>query len=240
MLANQHAHSCREAMIALEGKTVYGVNGQIYPCVPGSVFMFDPGMPHDQGYPSWSPATTHLWLFFMQNKAMARLMIVHQGRMHIRGNIHCLLDLKDTALWQQNCALAMYPGRPPELIRLHLLAALADIVAALVGEGYRDTADDPQHRFQQEKIETICHHIRETGGADAHLDHLAQIAGYSKFHFLRLFQRHTGQTIHAYVNQARLLKVKVLLARGLALKAISAELGFSCPAAFSRWYGSFR
>ncbi|MBU4366730.1 MAG: AraC family transcriptional regulator [Kiritimatiellae bacterium] len=240
MLTHQHAHPYAEALIALEGTTVYGLDNRIYPCRPGTVLVFEPGQAHDNGYPPWTPAIAHLWISFMQDKAMARLIVSRQGRIHARGNIHCLVDLDHAGLWRQGTSSAFRAGLPVELIRLRLLAALAEVVATLVEEGYRDTAGDPQHRFQREKIEAICRHIRETGGADARLNHLAQIAGYSKFHFLRLFQRHTGQSIHAYVNQARLRKVEALLARGLALKAIAAELGFSCPAAFSRWYRPFR
>ena len=240
MPVHQHAHSYPEVMIALEGKTVYGINHRIYPCCPGSVFVFDPGVPHDQGYPSWTPIIAHLWIAFMQDKAMARLIVGRQGRIHAQGNIHCLLDPNNSALWRQGASAAYAPDRPPELIRLRLLAALADMVAALVEEGYAETVVGRQYRFQREKIEAICRHIRETGGNDASLNHLAQVAGYSKFHFLRLFRQHIGQSVHAYVNQSRLRKVEALRARGLALKAIAVELGFSCPAAFSRWYRSFR
>ena len=171
---------------------------------------------------------------------MARLLICRHGRIRVQGNIHCLVDLDHAGLWRQGTSSVFRAGLPAELIRLRLLASLAEVVATLVEEGYRDTAGDPQHRFQREKIAAICRHIRKTGGADASLQNLAQIAGYSKFHFLRLFQRHTGQSIHAYVNQSRLLKVEAMLARGLILKTIAAELGFSCPAAFSRWYRPFR
>ena len=171
---------------------------------------------------------------------MARLLICRQGRIRVRGNIHCLIDLDHAGLWRQGTSAAFRAGLPAELIRLRLLAALAEVVAALVEEGYRDTAGDPQHRFQREKIKAICRYIRKTGGADASLDHLAQVAGYSKFHFLRLFRQYKGQSVHEYVNQSRLRKVEALLAGGLALKAIAAELGFSCPAAFSRWYRPFR
>jgi len=160
---------------------------------------------------------------------MARLLICRQGRIRVKGNIHCLVDLDHAGLWRQGTSSAFRVGLPAELIRLRLLAALAEVVATLVEEGYRDTAGDPQHRFQREKIEAICRYIRKTGGADASLDHLAQVAGYSKFHFLRLFQCHTGQSIHAYVNQARLRKVEVLRARGLAHKAILRNWDFPVP-----------
>lgn len=240
MAAHQHTHAYPEVMIGLCGHTVYGFNHQIFQCGPGSVFVFDPDLAHDDGYPPWTRASTYLWISFVDDKAMARLLICRQGRIRVQGNIHCLVDLDHAGLWRQGTSAAFRAELPAELIRLRLVAALAEVVATLVEEGYRDAAGDPQRRFQQEKIATICRHIHKTGGADAHLDHLAQIAGYSKFHFLRLFQRHAGQSIHAYVNQARLRKVEALLARGLAFKAIAAELGFSCPAAFSRWYRPFR
>ena len=240
MPKHQHAHSYAEVMVALTGKTVYGIDRRIYPCRPGSVFVIDPEVPHDICYPSWAPPISHLWISFVQDKAMARLMTAQQGQIRVRGNIDCLLDLNDAMLWRNGILAALAPGIPPELIRLRLLAALADVVVALVEEGYRENAADQPRRFQREKIEAICRHIRETGGADASLDHLAQIAGYSRFHFMRLFRQYTGQSVHEYVNQCRLRKVKALLARGLALKAIAAELGFSCPAAFSRWRRPFR
>ena len=240
MMTHQHKHPYMEVMIALRGKTVYGINGCIYPCSPGSVFMFDPAITHDSGYPPWTPAITHLWVAFVQDKAMARLVITRQDQTRDKCTIHCLLDLKDIAIWQRGVSLLLQQGLPLELIRLRLSAALMDVVAALVEEGYRENISHQHNRFQREKIEAICRHIQETGGIDAKLDHLSQVAGYSKFHFLRLFQQHAGQSIHDYVNQARLRKVEALLDRGLTLKTIAAELGFSCPAAFSRWYHPFR
>lgn len=229
-----------EVLIALQGKTVYGLNNQVYPCGPGTVFVFDPAIPHDDYYPPWTPAITHLWIAFVQDKAMAWLMSGREDQIRTKCNLKCLLDLKDTVLWQDGVSSLFHEEKPRELIRLRLSAALTDIIVTLVEEGYRATTADQHHLFQREKIETICRHIQATGGADATLDNLAQIAGYSKFHFLRLFRQHTGQSIHEYVNQARLRKAEDLRAQGLTFKAIAVELGFSCPAAFSRWYRPFR
>jgi AraC-like DNA-binding protein len=240
MPSHQHKHLPMEVMIALKGKTVYSINNRIYPCPVGSVFVFDPNIPHDRGYPPWTPAITHLWISFLQDKAMARIVINRHDQPREKCNIHCLLDLKDVLIWQKGLAPSFQEDLPKELIRLRFMAALMDVIAVLVEEGYRETAVDQHHAFQREKIEAICRHIEETGGADASLDNLAQIAGYSKFHFLRLFRQYAGQSVHAYVNQARRRKVEALLGRGLTRKTISAELGFSCLAAFSRWYRPFR
>ena len=72
-------------------------------------------------------------------------------------------------------------------------------------------------------------------GRGVTLDMLARISGYSKFHFLRLFQRCTGQTVHTYIDHCRRQRVEAMLQQGCAKKEIAAALGFSCPAAFSRW-----
>lgn len=239
MPRHQHAHPYMEVMIALQGRTVYGIERRIYPCPPGAVFVIDPEVPHDICYPPWAPVTLHLWIAFMRDKALARLLAARHGRIRNQGNLQ-LLTLNDAPLWRQGVGAAFSPKLPPALTRMHVVAALVNIVATLVETGFREPVAEQRHRLQREKIEAICRHIRETGGVGASLAHLAQIAGYSKFHFLYLFRQHTGQSVHEYVNQSRLRKVEVLLARGLALKAIAAELGFSCPSAFSHWYRPFR
>jgi AraC-like DNA-binding protein len=236
---HQHAHPYAEAMIALAGTTVYGTDHGLYPCRPGTVFVFEPGRAHDAGYPPRTAALRHLWIAFFQDKAMARLLAIRTARRLEEKSLHCLIELQDASLWRPGAA-AFAPDLPPPLARLRLVAALANILAALVEEGYRPTGSEMRLGIQKEKIAAICRHLWETGGAGASLAHLVQSAGYGKFHFLRLFRRQTGRTVHDFINQARQRKVKALLNRGLALKEISAELGFSCPAAFSRWYRPFR
>ncbi len=240
MRRHQHTHTYAEAMIALAGQTVYGIEGQIYPCRPGSVFIFEPDRAHDVAYPPWAPPLRHLWISFIQDKVMARIVAIRAGRIRSGGNLQCLIEMDGKALKRQETCPASEPALPPHFIRLRCWATLINIVAALMEEGYRQQPADQRDAVQKQKINAICRQIMETGGAGASLDHLAQIAGYSNFHFLRIFRRHTGRTVHAYVNQARRRKVVALCANGVPLKAISAELGFSCPAAFSRWYRPFK
>jgi len=62
------------------------------------------------------------------------------------------------------------------------------------------------------------------------------MADYSKFHFLRLFRCHSGQTVQEYIDECLRQKVRRLLAQGRTHKSIGETLGFSNPASFSRWY----
>ena len=90
--------------------------------------------------------------------------------------------------------------------------------------------------YQAKIISSIYNHITSTAGKDMNVAKLAKIAGYSKFHFFRIFKKHTGENVHDCINKARLKKVNKMIKNNYLYKEISEELGFSCPAAFSSWY----
>lgn len=73
------------------------------------------------------------------------------------------------------------------------------------------------------------------------LEYLASLAGYSRWHFLRLFQKETGLTPHAYqcACRVRLLRSLLRADTGMATAAVSA--GFSDQShmhkVFTRYHG---
>ena len=67
------------------------------------------------------------------------------------------------------------------------------------------------------------------------IDHLAQVACLSRFHFARAFKAATGQPPHRYISNRRLQRAKALLVDGdRPLADIALALSFSCQANFSR------
>jgi AraC-like DNA-binding protein len=58
------------------------------------------------------------------------------------------------------------------------------------------------------------------------LDDLSRAAYLSPFHLIRVFRRETGLTPHAYLNQVRINRGKVLLAQGWTIAAAALETGF--------------
>jgi len=90
--------------------------------------------------------------------------------------------------------------------------------------------------YQAQTIDMIKEHIVNTSGKSLTIDKLARIAGYSKFHFLRLFKQHSGKSIHEFINTVRVSKVKNMLTSGYSKKEIAEELGFSCASSFSYWF----
>ncbi len=63
---------------------------------------------------------------------------------------------------------------------------------------------------------------------------LAALVGLSRGHFMRAFKQSTGQTVHGFVEEARLDRAKALLIEDqVPIKRIAAMLGFSDPSSFS-------
>ncbi len=79
--------------------------------------------------------------------------------------------------------------------------------------------------------------------ADLSLNALAAESGYSRRHFLRMFERATGYTPHRYLLQLRLQRAKELLQKkSVPLIDVAAYSGFSSQShmsrIFRRFYGS--
>lgn len=55
---------------------------------------------------------------------------------------------------------------------------------------------------------------------------LAQLAGLSPFHLLRVFRREVGLPPHKYQTQVRVERAKLLIARGVAIQEVAQAVGF--------------
>lgn len=71
------------------------------------------------------------------------------------------------------------------------------------------------------------------------IDRLAERFFISKFYMMRLFQRETGTTIHAYLTQRRLLKARELMDGGMGAMESCYACGFHSYSSFTRAYGKY-
>lgn len=55
---------------------------------------------------------------------------------------------------------------------------------------------------------------------------VADFAGLSRFHLIRVFKKHTGFSPHAYLEQIRVNRAKELLKSGMPIIETAYELGF--------------
>ena len=86
-----------------------------------------------------------------------------------------------------------------------------------------------------QRINLVLDHIRANLHGDLSLPALARVAGFSPYHFHRLFKGFTGETLNDCVNRLRLERAVALL-RGSSVSVTEAALacGFASGPGFSR------
>ena len=76
--------------------------------------------------------------------------------------------------------------------------------------------------------------------ADHRLDTLAAIAHFSPFHFHRIYQAVTGETVAATIRRVRLAHATLLLDRGRqSIARVALQVGYESPQAFTRAFRQF-
>lgn len=66
-----------------------------------------------------------------------------------------------------------------------------------------------------------------------HLDHIADEAFFSKFHFVRLFKFIYNKTPHHYLTTVRIAKAKLLLAENKPVNEVCFAVGFESISSFT-------
>jgi AraC-like DNA-binding protein len=85
-----------------------------------------------------------------------------------------------------------------------------------------------------EAVELAKGFVEAHAGDDIDLDSMAQEAGISKFHLVRLFREAEGTTPWAYVRAARIRRAKELLEEDLPLVDVALQSGFYDQSHFNR------
>ncbi len=228
---NPHSHAHPEILLVVGGKGHHAHGDAICSYRPGSAFFFGPFDVHDAEPAPDLPDARQLWFALHGSRATARMIEVREG------------------VWRRDWALVLPAaqdavsqwGRAPDagsesLRRLRLRAVAQLLVATLLEVGDDVARGGDSRAFQQAVVSAICEHIEETAGRGDDLASLARLAGYSKYHFARLFKRETGMTVLEYIDTCRLTRTREMIAAGHTYAEIAEALGFSAPQSFSRWY----
>lgn len=92
-----------------------------------------------------------------------------------------------------------------------------------------------------EKFNLIFDYINENYMEDISLETVAGVAGFSKFHFSRLFKQFTDMSFYDYLNQRRVKEAeKLLLNPNLSITEVAMRSGFSSISTFNRVFKNFK
>jgi AraC family transcriptional regulator len=88
------------------------------------------------------------------------------------------------------------------------------------------------------RINKVCDYIDTHLSEDMTLSELAGVAGFSEFHFHRIFAAMTGETLFSFIQRLRLERAATRLCANAIdnVTQIGADCGFSSPAVFSRTF----
>lgn len=91
------------------------------------------------------------------------------------------------------------------------------------------------------RINTVQDYIEQNIGRNISIEELANVAGFSKYHFSRIFSCILNEPLAHYVNRIRMEKALFLLAHrpDLNMTDIAYEMGFTDSAVFSRAFRNF-
>ncbi|NLL72364.1 MAG: AraC family transcriptional regulator [Clostridiales bacterium] len=92
-----------------------------------------------------------------------------------------------------------------------------------------------------EKFNIIFDYINENYMEEISLETIANVAGFSKYHFSRLFKQFTDMSFYDYLNQRRVKEAeKLLLNPTLSITEVAMGSGFSSISTFNRVFKSFK
>jgi len=86
------------------------------------------------------------------------------------------------------------------------------------------------------RIQDILQYIDANLAEDITIDLLSEQFYISKYHMMRLFRRETGQSIHNYLTDRRLLHARNLIAAGMSATESCFRSGFRSYSSFTRAY----
>ena len=101
-------------------------------------------------------------------------------------------------------------------------------------EKFPGITSSKQHEYI-EKFMDVCNYITDHCTEDISVDDLADLAGFSKFHFARLFKQFSGMSCYEYMTQKRIAYAETLLIQpDLSITEVAMRSGFGSLSTFNR------
>lgn len=92
-----------------------------------------------------------------------------------------------------------------------------------------------------EKFMTVCNYVNEHCTENLNAETIARQAGFSKFHFLRLFKQFTNFTFYDYLTRKRIQNAEQLLIQPhMTITEVAMHSGFNSLPTFNRTFKAYK
>ena len=240
-----HYHDFNKIIIFLSGNATYLVEGKAYDLKPWDILLVNN---HDIHKPVIDPSVPYervvIWLqpdFIKEQKD--RSCDLSQCFTTANEKRFSLIRLKpqlqaeiQTILQQLESSLASEEFGHEALSQAYFLQLMVYINRVFLPESCPQEHAPSQHGSQ---IADILAYINLNLDKDLSNESLSQQFYVSKYYLMHKFKEHTGYTLHAYVQQKRLLHAKDLIQEDVPVLKAASMCGFSDYSTFLRAFRKF-
>jgi len=235
-----HWHNAIEITMPLENVYTYRVNGIEYKLNEFDLILVPPGELHEITSPPTGKRLIFLcdFSFFYNNSPFTPLLplltsvtVIRSDSSDIHGRV--------SALYQEMCheftegGVLMEPAVYSKLLQILLLIQRHNLASSNLFYG----SPFSKQKEYVEKMLKVTRYINDHYRHDISLDDLSAIAGYSKFHFSRIFKQYTGMTHTDYLNQVRIkVAENMMMDPGITITEIAMNSGFNSITTFNRTF----
>lgn len=206
---------------------------------PGDIVMIAPGTLHE--YLSDAPGGEKLILLFdiggySQVSSLIPLLKTLPSYTHIKQKDY---PLESARLHNYFWEIDRLYGASDEFLQISVYSLVTLILAQIGSMHLSDApvpieAQDYQHK-NIDKLVLVTNYIDSHRSDDLTVEKLADLAGFSKFHFERLFKSYMGISCYQYITKRRILMAKELLGdTDLSVMDIALRSGFFSLSTFNR------
>ena len=114
-------------------------------------------------------------------------------------------------------------------------------IFVLIGREYtpssRSFDNNTKQKEYMEKFMFVCNYINDHCTEELTLDQIADMAGFSKFHFSRLFKQFANVSFYKYLNQKRITYAeRLLIDPKISITEVALRSGYTSLSAFIRMF----
>lgn len=240
-----HWHTAVELIMTETGTYHAVINKEEYILHEGDILIIPPGELHELAAPPTGNRYIMLFDYSILNNIPgfgSVITAISQPRCISRENCHEIYPIISSLFHE----IIQEYEESDAYYEAFIYSKLIEIFI-LVGRKFMRTETlfpDATHNKQKEyitKFNRIFEYINNNYTEDITLDTIASIAGFSKFHFSRLFKQFTDMSFYDYVNQKRVKAAeRLLLDPSLTITEVAMQSGFSSISTFNRVFKSFK
>jgi len=239
-----HWHTAIEILMPLQSTYEVTCNGTPYLLKEDDLLFINSGVVHGM-----SALEGERLIFQADHALLQSILYIENSRPSPLPSVMLISKEEDTQLHAKMKELMLsilreYTANSP-FSGLFIYSRFIEI-CALIGRKYSekamvfDTSNNKPKEYM-EKFMQICTYIQDHCTEDLHLEFMADQAGFSKYHFTRLFKTYTGMSFYRYLNIKRIeLAETLLIDPSQQVTQVAMQSGFSNLTSFIRMFRLIR